>query len=96
MPRGLNRSGDFRNGTPITIPHQFGNSVTLPKNFGNPVTLPKNFGNPVTWLPSPAHFGNIIGGIVPPPPPTTSGFELEDGSGVILLESGDILLLESQ
>lgn len=29
-------------------------------------------------------------------PPTTSGFELEDGSGVILLESGDKLLLEVQ
>jgi hypothetical protein len=25
-----------------------------------------------------------------------SGFELEDGSGVLLLENGDILLLENQ
>ncbi len=31
-----------------------------------------------------------------PPGPSSSGFELEDGSGVILLESGDILLLENQ
>jgi len=40
------------------------------------------------------------GGGQPIPPAggggTTSGFELEDGSGVILLESGDILLLENQ
>jgi hypothetical protein len=61
MPLGLNRSGDFANGIPITLPHTFGNPVTLPKNFGNPVTLPKNFGNPVTWTPDPAHFGNPVG-----------------------------------
>lgn len=34
----------------------------------------------------------IPGGIIP----GVSGFELEDGSGVILLESGDVLLLEVQ
>ena len=61
MPLGLNRSGDFANGNPITLPHTFGNPVTLPKNFGNPVTLPLNVGNPVTWTPSPAHFGNLVG-----------------------------------
>jgi hypothetical protein len=61
MPLGLNRSGDFANGNPITLPHTFGNPVTLPKNFGNPVTLPLNVGNPVTWTPSPAHFGNQVG-----------------------------------
>jgi hypothetical protein len=33
--------------------------------------------------------------IPPSPPVSASGFELEDGSGVILLESGDILLLEN-
>jgi hypothetical protein len=59
MPLGLNRTGDFRNGVPITLPHTFGeiintathnfdNPVTLPKNFGSPVTLPKNFGNTIT------------------------------------------------
>lgn len=32
--------------------------------------------------------GNVVGG--------ADGFELEDGTGVILLESGDILLLEDQ
>ena len=41
----------------------------------------------------------VANGVMPPfgpIPPSTSGFELEDGSGVILLESGDILLLEIQ
>ena len=67
MPRGLNRSGDFRNGSPITLPHTFGNPITQtpsPKNFGNAVTWPTpnpaEFGNAVTWTPSPAHFGNVI------------------------------------
>lgn len=101
MPLGLNRSGDFRNGYPITLPHNFGNPVIVvptggvepqpaPVGTGNPVTLPVVFGNPVTL---PHNFGNIIG---PVGPVTSFGFELEDGSGVILLESGDILLLESQ
>lgn len=66
MPLGLNRSGDFRNGTPVTEPHEFGNPVDWetadgnPAHFGNPVTLPKIFGNVVNWLPNPAHFGNKI------------------------------------
>ena len=60
MPLGLNRSGDFRNGSPVTLPHDFGNDVTTPVDFGNDVTTPVNFGNAVTWLPNPAHFGNII------------------------------------
>jgi hypothetical protein len=36
--------------------------------------------------------------IIPPGPPSGNsyGFELENGSGVILLESGSILLLENQ
>jgi hypothetical protein len=55
---------------------------------GFPITLPHNFGNLIT---EPHNFGNIIGGT------TTSGFELEDGSGVILLEDGtSVLLLEIQ
>ena len=62
---GLNRAGDFANGNPITLPHNFGNPVTLPKNFGNPVTLPKDFGNPVTWpTPDPTHFGNPVTEVV--------------------------------
>lgn len=60
MSRGLNRSGDFRNGTPVTLPHKFGNPITLPHDFGN--EPPFGPGNLVTWTPSPAHFGNIIGG----------------------------------
>jgi hypothetical protein len=65
MPRGLNRSGDFRNGSPITLPLTFGTPVnTATHNFGNPVTLPQNFGNAVTL---PKNFGNII----TPPAATT-------------------------
>jgi len=60
MPLGLNRLGDFRNGFPITLPHDFGNDITEPKNFGNTVTEPKDFGNDVTWAPSPVHFSNQI------------------------------------
>lgn len=63
MPRGLNRSGDFRNGSPVTTPIDFGTDITLPHDFGNDVTWtpdPAHFGNAVTWLPDPAHFGNRI------------------------------------
>jgi hypothetical protein len=76
---GLNRSGNFANGNPITLPHTFGNPVTLPKNFGNPVTLPLNVGNPVTWTPSPAHFGNQVGGSTPRPTCGTPTFSLAGG-----------------
>ncbi len=91
MPLGLNRTGDFRNGSPITLPKEFGTPIVEPVEFGNPVTLPLAVGNPVTWqTPDPAHFGNLIGSAI------TSGllledgvsfFELEDGTGVILLET---------
>jgi len=99
MPLGLNRTDlnttgtSYRNGSPVTLPKSFGNPVTLPKNFGNPVELPKDFGNPVNWAtPDPTHFGNLIGG----GGAGSSGFELEDISGLILLEDGNILLLENQ
>ena len=90
MPRGLNRSGNFSSGTPITLPHEFGNPVTLPKNFGNVMTHgsdPTQFGNPVTWTPDPAHFGNPISGSTPPPPsnpaPTVVQHKMMfDGGGV--------------
>jgi len=103
MPLGLNRSGDFANGFPITLPHDFGNPVTVAANefesepqpapigTGNIVTLPIVFGNAVTL---PKNFGNLIPW--QPPTPPYSGFELEDDSGVILLEDGDVLLLENQ
>lgn len=78
MPRGLNRSGDFRRGNPVNwvpSPAHFGNRVNWetkpvgrqgnPEHFGNPVNTtpdPKNFGNPVTWVPAPNHYGNPVGG----------------------------------
>lgn len=67
MPRGLNRTGDFRNGDPVTLPINFGQPVTHPASEiaspGNVITTapsPTNFGNTVNWTPDPAHFGNTI------------------------------------
>ena len=62
MPEGLVRSGDFRNGTPVTLPLNFGTPIAEPHSFGNPVppTDATFNSNPVTWVPSPAHFGNVI------------------------------------
>ncbi len=62
MPQGLVRSGDFRKGTPVVLPHQFGNSVGNPESFGNIEPQPNAtlFENQVTWTPNPAHFGNIF------------------------------------
>lgn len=98
MPRGLNRTDLNSTGTS----YRNGNPVTLPKNFGNPITTPHDFGNDVTWTPSSAHFGNPItlphdfGNIIGINPNLASGFELADGTGVLLLENGFILLLEQQ
>jgi hypothetical protein len=89
----LNKTGiSYKDGDPITIPHEFGTPVNLPHDFGNDIPSSGTNENDVTWLPSSEHFGNVfnLGPLV------TSGFELEDSSGVILLESGDILLLEIQ
>ena len=63
MSLGKVSSGDFRNGTPIILPHQFGNPVTNPEPFGNviPQSNPTMDSNPVTWLPSPNRFGNQTG-----------------------------------
>jgi hypothetical protein len=97
MPLGLNRTDlnssgtSYKNGTPVTTPHNFGNPVTEPVDFGNDIPSDGKEQNKVTWVPSPAHFGNIIGGSG-----GASGFELESGAGVILLENGSILLLEIQ
>ena len=57
------KTGDFRGGTPITLPHNFGNPVGSGETFGNPI--PQNNttligGNVVTWIPSPTHFGNQV------------------------------------
>lgn len=94
MPLGLNRSDpnnggkSFRNGSPVTLPHDFGNDVTLPHDFGNKITLPKNFGNPVTWMPSPSHFGNTIA-------PPGNFLVQADGVSLILLANGVDALLVS-
>jgi len=71
MPAGLVRSGDFRNGTPIILPHQFGNPVSSPEPFGNPEpqSNPRMAGNPVDWTPSPAHFGNQVSFLLQTVPP---------------------------
>jgi hypothetical protein len=63
MSCGLVRSGDFRSGTPITIPHQFGTPINNPEPFGNilPQSNATMNSNPVTWTPSPTHFGDMIG-----------------------------------
>ncbi len=101
MPLGINRSGGYLRGFPITLPHSYGNQINLPThNFGNPVNIPLADGNLVTWIPSPAHFGNPV-----PLYPTTyvgstpsseddllledgiTTISLEDGSGNILLEN---------
>lgn len=88
----LNKTGtSYKNGTPITLPHDFGNDVTPPVDFGNDIPSSGTNQNVVNWVPSPAHFGNSFN-----PAPSASGFLLEDSSGVLLLEDGSILLLEVQ
>jgi hypothetical protein len=71
-PCGLVRSGDFRNGTPMTAGHVFGNSVAgANEPFGNPVPQanPRMAGNPVDWTPSPAYFGNQVSFLLQMVPP---------------------------
>jgi hypothetical protein len=64
MPLGLDRVGDYRNGSPITLPHDFGNDVDWqtpdPAEFGNPIPSDGTNENLVTWLPTPNHFGNPV------------------------------------
>jgi hypothetical protein len=60
MPEGLNRSGDFRNGSPITTPHEFDTPVVLPLSVGNPIPPVNDPANLVTWQPAADHFGNAI------------------------------------
>jgi hypothetical protein len=64
VPEGLVRSGDFREGTPITANHVFGTPTdTTATNDGNvnPQANATLDSNPVTWTIDPAHFGNQIG-----------------------------------
>lgn len=52
---------NFKNGTPINDPHEFGTDITIPHDFGNDVKLPIDVGNSVnSSTPDPAHFGNLI------------------------------------
>jgi hypothetical protein len=64
MPLGLDRVGDYRNGSPITLPHDFGNDVDWqtpdPTEFGNPIPSDGTNENLVTWIPTPNHFGNPV------------------------------------
>jgi hypothetical protein len=62
MPRGLVRSGDFRKGTPLILPHVFGNPVILPEPFEGiqPQSNASLNSNLVTWVPNPVHFGNSV------------------------------------
>ena len=59
---GKVNSGDFRKGTPIVLPHQFGTPVSNPEPQGNviPQSNATLDSNPVTWVPSPSHFGNTV------------------------------------
>ena len=63
----------------------------FPGNLVTWLPTPMHFGNPVTWAtPNPAHFGNIFGqsfGDFLLQEDGVSLFELEDGSGYILLEN---------
>lgn len=88
MPCGLVRSGDYREGTPITLPHQFGNTVAgANQPFGNvnPQSNPSLDSNPVTWTPSPAHFGNQVGFLLQCVPPVVVIAPGADGSVNIVL-----------
>lgn len=88
----------YRNGNPVPPASPSDNSnpvnwLPSPAHFGNPVpaTDPTFNSNPVTWqTPNPAHFGNLV---TPSVVSNALLFEngdfilLEDGSGIILLES---------
>ncbi len=100
MPLGINRSGGYLRGFPITLPHSYGNQINLTThNFGNPVNLllsvgnevtePHSFGNPVPLYPT-----TYVGSTPPSPPSSEDDLLLEDGITTISLEdgSGNILL----
>jgi hypothetical protein len=89
--KDLNLTGvSFRNGSPITLPHDFGNPVNWtpnPAHFGNPVppTDPSFNSNPVNWIVNPAHFGNLIGPV--------GNFLLLADNTLILLTNGTGILI---
>lgn len=88
-PAGLVRSGDNRQGSPITEPHQFGTPVNLPVNDGNqePQSNPTLNSNPVTWAPSPSHFGNQTGFSLQATPPKVNVAQSSTGTTTITVTS---------
>ncbi len=100
MPCGLVRKNlnitgvSFRNGSPVTLPHDFGNPVNWqtpdPTHFGNPVPpLDPSFNsNPVNWAINPSHFGNIIG----PTTPVGNFLLLTDNTLILLTDGSGILI----
>ena len=100
MPLGVNRTDlnttgiTYKDGFPITLPHDFGNPVDWltpdPAHFGNPIPSDGNNINTVDWqTPDPAHFGNLFS------KGPHGAFELETGTGLFELENGSgVLLLE--
>lgn len=58
----LNESGtSYRDGTPVTLPKNFGQPIILPKNDGNPIPSSGTNANTVDWrTPDSTHFGNDI------------------------------------
>jgi hypothetical protein len=72
MPKGivrtdLNQTGTtFKDGTPVTLPKEFGTEVELPLDLGNavPAAASTDNNNPVDWEPAVDLFGNAIS---PPP-----------------------------
>jgi len=78
MALGKTASGDFRKGTPIVLPHQFGTPVSKPEPQGNviPQSNATLDSNPITWVPTPSHFGNPV------------EFSLQSVPPIILIEAG--------
>ena len=74
MPLGANRTDlndtgtTYKNGFPVTLPLNVGNPITEPHDFGNDIPSSGTNENTVDWSPSPAHFGNDIGGSTPVQP----------------------------
>jgi hypothetical protein len=66
MPLGINRTDlnddgtTYKDGFPVTLPHDFGDPITLPHSFGNPVPTSGTEKNTVSWSPNPNHFGNTF------------------------------------
>ena len=95
MALGRVRSGDFRKGSPMTLPHTFGSAVKLSvdtatdhDNFGN--TIPSNGANEnvVNWSPSPAHFGNSIGGTPVTPTFSNPAGTYTESQAVLIISAG--------